>query len=144
MQRTDWESMFRISQYGDYGGSHYDYGILSMIMGENMSMILGDPIFFTKSVRFHFLKPTVFGVQYPNFQRLPYPELQITYLYNLVYICIYPSLGSKRWFPHRRGASTAFSRVHPILKRLETARTCVSLAAASLVQRLKIPLPRRG
>ena len=142
--KDDWESMFRISQYGDYGGSHYDYGILSMIMGGNMSMILGDPIFFYKIRPFSLFETNSFGVQYPNVQRLPYPELQITYLYNLVYICIYPSLGSKRWFPHRRGASTAFSRVHPILKRLETARTCVSLAAASLVQRLKIPLPRRG
>ena len=66
--KDDWESMFRISQYGDYGGSHYDYGILSMIMGENMSMILGDPIFFTKSVRFHFLKPTGLGYSTPIFK----------------------------------------------------------------------------
>jgi hypothetical protein len=62
------ESMSRISQYGDFGGSHYDYGILSMVMGENMSMILGDPIFFTKSVRFDFLKPTVLGYGTPIFK----------------------------------------------------------------------------
>ena len=144
MQRTTGNLCLGFLNMGIMGDPIMIMGFCLWLWGKICLWFWGIPFFFYKIRPFSLFETNSFGVQYPNFQRLPYPELQITYLYNLVYICIYLSLGSKRWFPHRRGASTAFSRVHPILKRLETARTCVSLAAASLVQRLKIPLPRRG